>query len=65
MKRVGRGLHVVEGVVVVKAERKVDIGTPLFDRRGRKVGTVVDIIGRTDSPFLVVKGKLVDVYYRR
>ncbi len=60
---VGRVLHISRssGNLIVEAEGKeVRIGEAVFDRGGRRVGSVFDIFGPVDSPFMSVKTRLKD-----
>ena len=67
-KRVAAFLHTVGKTVVARVEdpRVIPrIGTPLFDRKGRKVGHVADVIGNVRKPYLVVRGSVVEEYYSK
>lgn len=68
MKQVGRYLHSVGKYHVAES---VDprwiprIGSPLFDEKGRKVGFTSDVIGNVKSPYIVVKGSVVEEYWTK
>lgn len=66
MKKVASYLHRVGKTIVAKVEdpRWIPrIGAPLFDKKGRKVGVVADVIGNVKSPYLVIRGREVDEYF--
>ena len=68
MRKVAVLLHTVGKSVVAKVtdpRRIPRIGSPVFDRNGRKVGYVADVIGNVNAPYLVVKGLKVGEYYTK
>ncbi len=67
MKKIGT-LHAVVGktvVIRISSEEIPSIGEALYDREGRKVGVVLDIIGPVSSPFAVLRGEVRKEYFRR
>lgn len=59
MRRLGTVLHITcNGYIVVALEDKERIpslNTNVYDERGRKLGTLLDIIGPVKEPYAVVK----------
>ncbi len=56
MIRIGRVLHLTpSGMAVLKAENTPRIGDKVLDEKLRLVGTVFDIFGSVDSPYVEVK----------
>lgn len=56
MKRAGTVLGTAQGVVVVRSpgEDVLDIGTELVDDSLQDIGTVVDVFGPVERPYLAV-----------
>jgi len=56
-KGLGTGIHIssVSGNLILKAEKNVGLGEPIYDGKGRKIGIVFDIFGPVSSPFIAVK----------
>ncbi|MFB6353966.1 MAG: H/ACA ribonucleoprotein complex subunit GAR1 [Halobacteriales archaeon] len=56
MRRAGTVVRTAQGLAVVRSpdEAHPDIGTGLVDERLDAAGRVVDVIGPTDRPYLVV-----------
>lgn len=56
MERVGTVVKFAQGLLVVRsdAESYPSIGTTVIDERLEAVGTVVDVIGPVDLPFIIV-----------
>ena len=56
-KLLGAGIHIsgVSRNLILKTEKNVRIGEPVFDKKGKKVGIVFDIFGPVASPFLAIK----------
>lgn len=54
MKRVGTVVRTAQGLAVVRApdESMTDIGTAVLDDSLTTVGTVVDVFGPVDRPYL-------------
>ena len=68
MKKVATLIHTVGKTIVARITnpRKIPrIGSPLFDRKGKKVGVVTDIIGNVKKPYLVARGAVVEEYYTK
>ena len=58
MIKIGRVLHISpSGKAVLKAEAVPRIGDPVLDGKGRMVGTVFDVLGPVDSPYVEVEVK--------
>ncbi|MEM4699527.1 MAG: hypothetical protein QXT74_01090 [Candidatus Nezhaarchaeales archaeon] len=59
MKRLGRVLHSLKsGLIIVKLQGSSSppaIGSSVLSKEGGVVGVVRDVIGRVDSPYVVVK----------
>ena len=56
MKKAGKIIHYTKyKVFVIEAVGKVIPNTYLVDNTGKKIGTVIDVIGPISKPFLVVK----------
>ncbi|MBN2334445.1 hypothetical protein JXL21_02720, partial [Candidatus Bathyarchaeota archaeon] len=43
------------GNLIVKLEAETRIGEPVFDAKGKRVGTVFDIFGPVEAPFASVR----------
>jgi len=55
LKEVGVILHKAKsGRLIVRLSRKVPPGSTVFDDRGKKLGTVVELIGPVKSPYASV-----------
>ncbi|MFC6862552.1 H/ACA ribonucleoprotein complex subunit GAR1 [Halomicroarcula sp. GCM10025817] len=56
MRRVGAVVRTAQGLAVVRApdETYADVGTAVVDEDLRTVGTVVDVFGPVDRPYLAV-----------
>ena len=56
MRRIGSVVRTAQGVAVVRTEDEAypDIGTPVVDEALDNVGTVVDVFGPVDRPFVAV-----------
>ncbi len=58
MRRLGYFIHITaSGKILVKltVPRPPRLGSRVFDRNGRYIGRVVDIIGPVRSPYVLVK----------
>ncbi len=55
--RIGVPSHISRssGNLIMKAERKARIGSPVLDREGRRIGFVYDLFGPVSSPYIAVK----------
>jgi len=53
----GYVLHVSKGSgnLILRAESETRIGQYVFDKRGRKVGSVFDIFGPVEQPYISVR----------
>lgn len=65
MRRLGEYIHSTkEGLIIVKTvlkdPRKI-VGSIVYDKDMRRVGRIVDVIGRVDSPYVVVKPETKDI----
>ncbi len=63
---VGNYLHRVgrEIVLTLLTNKKIPrIGSRVYDRQRKEVGVVVDVIGPVKSPYVVVRGKVVNEYF--
>lgn len=56
MRRAGVARHVTQGMLLLEcdASEPPSIGTVVVDEELTRVGEIVDVIGPTDAPFLVV-----------
>lgn len=56
MRRAGRVIGIAQGVAVLRAadDDPVTLGTPVVDERLERVGSVVDIFGSVERPYLAV-----------
>ncbi|MFB6082335.1 MAG: H/ACA ribonucleoprotein complex subunit GAR1 [Halanaeroarchaeum sp.] len=56
MRRAGTVVRVAQGTLVLRTddESHPDIGTPVIDDELAEVGTVVDVFGPVDRPYLAV-----------
>lgn len=56
MKRLGTVARTAQGLVVVRAadDELPDIGTPVIDDSLADVGTVVDVFGPVEQPYVAV-----------
>ncbi|MEM3715757.1 MAG: Gar1/Naf1 family protein [Candidatus Bathyarchaeia archaeon] len=58
MKKIGQVLHMYLGnKVIAKVEKTPKIGTTIFDIKKRPIGTVSDIFGPVESPYIEIKVK--------
>ena len=51
--RIGVPSHISRssGNLIMKAEHKARIGTPVLDREGRRIGFIYDLFGPVSSPY--------------
>ncbi|WFO76104.1 RNA-binding protein [Desulfurococcaceae archaeon MEX13E-LK6-19] len=65
MRRLGELLHATkDGLLVVKSALKDPrklVGSIVYDRDMKRIGRIVDVIGRTDSPYVIVKPESKDI----
>jgi RNA-binding protein len=56
MKRIGSVSGAAQGIAVVRSESEAypDLGTDLIDEQLDEVGTVVDVFGPVERPYLAV-----------
>ncbi len=56
MRRAGRVVANTQGVLVLRSEQSEppEIGAPIFDDQLEELGTVVDVFGPVERPFLAV-----------
>jgi RNA-binding protein len=56
MRRIGRVARIAAGTVVVRSpdDTHPAIGTDVIDERLNRIGRVVDVMGPTERPYLVV-----------
>lgn len=53
-----------DGLVVVKSALKDPrrlVGSIVYDKDMRRIGRIVDVIGRVDSPYVIVKPEAKDI----
>ena len=55
MKLLGRVLHLTRRGLVVRVEGPPPIGREVYDRSNKKVGTILDIFGPVNSPYVAIK----------
>lgn len=72
MEEAGVLLHKAKsGRLIIKVTGKVDLGTILFDGKGRKIGKVIELIGPVRKPYASLlplndrEGKKGEKVYRR
>jgi rRNA processing protein Gar1 len=61
-KRLGTVIHVSKstGNLILRAEEDAGIGDSVFDKHGKRVGSIYDFFGPVTTPFVSVKTRLED-----
>ena len=62
---VGKYLHSVDCYHVIRGDGSnvPEIGVPLYDKKGKKLGVVADVFGPVARPYVLVKGAKAQEYY--
>jgi RNA-binding protein len=57
--RVGAPIHfsTSSGNLIIRSEVNLNIGDPIFNCRGKRIGIVFDIFGPVKAPFISIKPK--------
>ncbi|MCS7131898.1 MAG: Gar1/Naf1 family protein [Hadesarchaea archaeon] len=55
MRRLGKVVHVTKRGLVVRLEREPRLGETIYDGKRRRVGQLLDLFGRVDSPYALVR----------
>jgi len=64
MRKLGTALHISRSgniIVKIEVEHPPPIGSRVFDKNLRKLGTLTDLIGPVSSPYAVVKPESSEV----
>jgi len=61
-KRLGTVIHVSKstGNLILRAEEDAGVGDAVFDKHGKRVGSVYDFFGPVATPFASIKTRLED-----
>jgi len=61
-KKLGTVIHVSKstGNLILKAEEDASVGETVFDRNGKRVGSVYDFFGPITTPFVSIKPTFED-----
>ncbi|RLG60936.1 H/ACA RNA-protein complex protein Gar1 [Candidatus Geothermarchaeota archaeon] len=56
MRKVGKILKLTKGkLFVIKLNRKISVGSYLYDSSKKRIGAVIDLIGPVNSPYCISK----------
>jgi rRNA processing protein Gar1 len=61
-KKLGTVIHISKstGNLILKAEEDAVVGDAIFDKHGKRVGSVYDFFGPVTAPFAYVRTRLED-----
>ncbi len=60
MKRLGAILHIVDNLLIVRADKTIKLGdlrqsSVVFTKKMKKIGKIKELFGPVDSPYISIK----------